>query len=45
MLCRHPANRDLPGLVTAIGRAGSRVLDTDVEFGAPGGVETIQGGV
>ena len=24
MPCRYPANRDLPGLVTAIGRAGGR---------------------
>ena len=45
MLCRSPANRAQPGLVTAIGRAGDRVLESDVRFEAPEGAETIQGGV
>jgi len=45
MPCRDPTNRDQPRLVTAIGRPGDRVLETDVKFGAPEGVETIQGRV
>ena len=44
MPCRDPGIRGNRGLVTAIRRAGGRVLEADATLGAPKGAETIQGG-
>jgi hypothetical protein len=45
MPCRDPTSRDQPRLVTAIGRAGGRILETDVKFGTPEAAAAIQGKV